>query len=59
MPERSRSHAYRPCPVCGRPLVAGAHVGRPWTRGELFAAGVLVGILTLAGVSALASWLLP
>jgi hypothetical protein len=55
-----RSHAYRPCAVCGEPLdELGRHARRPWSSGELLAVGWILGVLTLAGVSALASWLLP
>lgn len=54
------SHAYRPCAVCGEPLdELGRHRRRPWSSGELLAVGWILGVLTLAGVSALASWLLP
>lgn len=61
-PARRPAHA-RPagsitvCAVCRGTLVDGAHlepVRRPWTPGELLAAGWCAGVATLAGAELLA-----
>jgi hypothetical protein len=53
-------HARRvtTCTVCGDELLDGAHVRRrPWTRGELLAAGWCLGVATFAVAQLVAVWL--
>jgi hypothetical protein len=57
--DRPRPHARRLCIVCGVPLDdqgAHLHARRPWTPGELLAAGWCAGVATLAIAQLLASW---
>lgn len=49
--------AWSGCPICGGDHLARSHPRRPWSPGELLAAGFCAGVLTFALAELLARWL--